>query len=43
MATTTGSSPSKGVKESVPPRISRALTTVIKLMAMFRATARRAV
>ena len=42
MATTTGSRSSRGASESVPPRIMRALTTVIRLMARLRATARRA-
>lgn len=32
----------QGAKESVPERIARALTTVIRLMARLSATARRA-
>src|SRR5215204_6397453 len=42
MATTTGSRAMRGARSNVPPRISRAPRTVIRLMARLRATARRA-
>src|SRR5215213_794208 len=42
MATTRGSRAMRGARSNVPPRISRAPRTVIRLMARLRATARRA-
>ncbi len=42
IASATGNSPSTGARERVPPLMSRALTTVTRLMARLSATARRA-